>query len=257
MLEIDGVSKALGEKRVLADIDLRVPDGTFTTLLGPSGCGKTTLLRIIAGFLAPDAGSVRMGGQPISTPANVVPPEQRRMGMVFQNYAVWPHMNVLDNVVYGLRIRGLRSAERRKRGLEALRLVSLQGLEHRLPSELSGGQQQRVAIARSIVTEPGLLLLDEPLSNLDAQLRKDTLFDLKTIQQRSGITFVYVTHDQTEALSVSDQVVLMNQGRIEQIGTPQDIYDRPANLFAATFVGNANCVHGEVKSVTNKGALVA
>jgi ABC-type Fe3+/spermidine/putrescine transport system ATPase subunit len=255
MLKIDGISKALGTKRVLDNIFLDVPKGALITFLGPSGCGKTTLLRVIAGFLSPDTGSVLLNDKPISTPTDIVPPEQRGMGMVFQNYAVWPHMNVFNNVVYGLRIRGTPAAERQKRADDALRLVSLQGLEQRLPSELSGGQQQRVSIARSIITEPNLLLLDEPLSNLDAKLRKEMLFDLKRIQQQSGITFIYVTHDQSEALSVSDQIVVLNEGRIEQVGTPQDIYDRPQNLFVATFVANANSVHGEIKSLTGQGAV--
>ncbi len=249
MLKIDGISKALGTKRVLDNIFLDVPKGALITFLGPSGCGKTTLLRIIAGFLSPDTGSVLLNDKPISTPTDIVPPEQRGMGMVFQNYAVWPHMNVFNNVVYGLRIRGTPAAERQKRADDALRLVSLQGLEQRLPSELSGGQP--------IITEPNLLLLDEPLSNLDAKLRKEMLFDLKRIQQQSGITFVYVTHDQSEALSVSDQIVVLNEGRIEQVGTPQDIYDRPQNLFVATFVANANSVHGEIKSLTGQGAVMS
>ena len=257
MLKIDGISKALGTKRVLDNIFLDVPKGALITFLGPSGCGKTTLLRIIAGFLSPDTGSVLLNDKPISTPTDIVPPEQRGMGMVFQNYAVWPHMNVFNNVVYGLRIRGTPAAERQKRADDALRLVSLQGLEQRLPSELSGGQQQRVSIARSIITEPNLLLLDEPLSNLDAKLRKEMLFDLKRIQQQSGITFIYVTHDQSEALSVSDQIVVLNEGRIEQVGTPQDIYDRPQNLFVATFVANANSVHGEIKSLAELGAVMS
>jgi iron(III) transport system ATP-binding protein len=256
MLKIDGVAKALGDKRVLDNISLDVPKGALVTLLGPSGCGKTTLLRIIAGFLAPESGSVLLNDKPISTPTVIVPPEHRGMGMVFQNYAIWPHMNVLNNVVYGLRVRGTPTDERRSRALEALRLVNLQGLEQRLPSELSGGQQQRVSIARSIVTEPNLLLLDEPLSNLDAKLRKEMLFDLKRIQQQSGITFIYVTHDQAEALSVSDQIVVMNEGRIEQVGSPQDIYDRPTNLFVASFVGGANTLSGEVASVAAEGMVI-
>src|SRR6266702_3271072 len=257
MLQIKNISKRLGDKKVLYQVGLEVPRSTFLTLLGPSGCGKTTLLRILAGFLVPDAGSIELGGVPISLPGNVVPPERRGMGMVFQNYAVWPHMTVLENVSYGLRLRKLPAREVRDRARDALRLVSLAGLGDRLPSELSGGQQQLVAIARSVATAPSVLLLDEPLSNLDAKLRKELLFDLKRIQQKSGITFVYVTHDQTEALSVSDQVAVMHEGCIEQIGPPRAIYDEPRNLFVASFVGNANNLRGKVESCDGRAIEVA
>jgi ABC-type Fe3+/spermidine/putrescine transport system ATPase subunit len=246
MLKIEGIIKSFGAKRVLDDVHLDVQQGTFVTLLGPSGCGKTTLLRIVAGFVAPDAGTVELNGNMISTPAMVIPPERRGMGMVFQNYAIWPHMNVRKNVDYGLRVRGTPAAQRTERVEEALRLVGLLGLENRLPAELSGGQQQRVSIARSVIIGPDLLLLDEPLSNLDAKLRKDMLYDLRSIQQKSGITFIYVTHDQGEALSVSEKIAVMNEGRVEQVGSPEEIYNRPCNLFVASFVGNANTLRGEV-----------
>ena len=257
MLQIAGVTKILGAKRVLDNVDVTVDKGSFLTLLGPSGCGKTTLLRIIAGFLAPNSGSILLDGKRISSAENVVPPEARGMGMVFQNYAVWPHMSVLNNVAYGMRVRRVPAAERRDRSLEALRLVNLLGFENRLPSELSGGQQQRVSIARSVVTAPSVLLLDEPLSNLDAKLRKEMLFDLKQIQQKSGITFVYVTHDQSEALSVSDRIVVMNEGRVEQAGTPSEVYDNPKNLFVASFVGSANTINAVVESAGPSGMVVS
>jgi ABC-type Fe3+/spermidine/putrescine transport system ATPase subunit len=245
------VSQQLGGKPVLEAINLDVAPGTFLTLLGPSGCGKTTLLRILAGFLTPKTGTVTLNGKTLSTADVVIPPERRGMGMVFQNYAVWPHMTVTGNVAYGLKVRRLPKPEVQARANEALRLVGLLGFEARIPSELSGGQQQRVSIARSIATAPNVLLLDEPLSNLDAKLRKDMLFDLKRIQHESGVTFVYVTHDQSEALSVSDQVAVMNEGRIMQIGSPREVYDEPNNLFVASFVGNANTLHGRVVSTGN------
>jgi ABC-type Fe3+/spermidine/putrescine transport system ATPase subunit len=256
MLSVRGVSQQLGGKSVLEAINLDVAPGTFLTLLGPSGCGKTTLLRILAGFLRPHSGTVTLNGKILSAADVVVPPERRGMGMVFQNYAVWPHMTVTGNVAYGLKVRRLPNAEIRARANEALRLVGLLGFERRIPSELSGGQQQRVSIARSIATTPNVLLLDEPLSNLDAKLRKDMLFDLKRIQQESGVTFFYVTHDQSEALSVSDQVVVMKEGRIMQIGSPREVYDQPKNLFVASFVGNANTLRGRIVSAGDDETIV-
>ncbi len=256
MLSVRGVSQQLGGKSVLEAINLDVAPGTFLTLLGPSGCGKTTLLRILAGFLRPHSGTVTLSGKILSAADVVVPPERRGMGMVFQNYAVWPHMTVTGNVAYGLKVRRLPNAEIRARANEALRLVGLLGFERRIPSELSGGQQQRVSIARSIATAPNVLLLDEPLSNLDAKLRKDMLFDLKRIQQESGVTFFYVTYDQSEALSVSDQVVVMKEGRIMQIGSPREVYDQPKNLFVASFVGNANTLRGRIVSTGDNATIV-
>lgn len=249
MLSISQVSFRFGLETVLDKVSLDVARGSFVSFLGPSGCGKTTLLRVIAGFITPSEGTVAMEGRQLSSPRAVLPPEHRGMGMVFQNYAVWPHMSVYRNVAYGLRLRGMPKAELHERTMQALKLVNLDRLEARSPSELSGGQQQRVAIARSIATEPSLLLLDEPLSNLDVALRRDLLFDLKRIQQASGITFIYVTHDQGEALSVSDEVVVMDRGRVRQIGAPGDIYNEPADLFVASFVGHANIVAAIVGSV--------
>jgi ABC-type Fe3+/spermidine/putrescine transport system ATPase subunit len=256
MLSVREVSLQLGGKHVLEGINLDVAPGTFLTLLGPSGCGKTSLLRILAGFLTPNSGAVTLNSKILSSADVVVPPERRGMGMVFQNYAVWPHMTVTGNVAYGLKVRGLPNAEIRARTNEALRLVGLSGFEKRIPAELSGGQQQRVSIARSIAISPDVLLLDEPLSNLDAKLRKDMLFDLKRIQQESGVTFIYVTHDQSEALSVSDRVAVMNEGRIMQIGLPREVYDEPKNLFVATFVGNANTLHGQIVSASDGTTVV-
>lgn len=240
MLSIRNVSFHFADRTIINHLSLEVDRGSFVSFLGPSGCGKTTLLRIIAGFLEPTGGTVALDCRLLSAPGNVVAPERRGMGMVFQNYAVWPHMSVYGNISYGLRLRYRSAAEQRVRTQAALELVNLQGLQDRAPSELSGGQQQRVAIARSIATEPSLLLLDEPLSNLDIGLRRDLLFDLKRIQERSGITFIYVTHDQSEALSVSDKLVVLEHGCIRQSGSPQEVYNRPSDVFVAEFVGSAN-----------------
>lgn len=256
MLSVRGLSRQLGGKLVLDAINFDVAKGTFLTLLGPSGCGKTTMLRIIAGFLSPHSGTVALNNTVLSSSERVIAPEHRGMGMVFQNYAVWPHMTVYGNVAYGLRVRRLSNSDIHLQPSKALQLVGLLGFEKRIPSELSGGQQQRVSIARSIATAPEVLLLDEPLSNLDARLRKDMLFDLKRIQQESGVTFLYVTHDQSEALSVSDQVAVMNQGRIMQLGSPREVYDQPSNLFVASFVGNANMLQASVVAVDKDKAVV-
>jgi iron(III) transport system ATP-binding protein len=230
----------------VSDLSLDVADGEFVTLLGPSGCGKTTTLRLIAGFLAPDAGTIHAGDKLVSSPANVVPPESRGMGMVFQNYAVWPHKTVYENVAFGLKLRRVPGSDARAKVRDALALVNLSGLEDRLPSELSGGQQQRVALARSLVVEPGILLLDEPLSNLDAKLRERMRGELKELQRRTGITFVYVTHDQAEALALSDKIAVIQGGRLVQLGTPRDVYDRPANRRVADFMGLINLLPATV-----------
>jgi iron(III) transport system ATP-binding protein len=230
----------------VADLDLEIAANSFVTLLGPSGCGKTTTLRMIAGYIVPDAGTIHVDGRLISQPGNVVPPDQRGMGMVFQNYAVWPHKTVYENVVFGLKIRKLPSAQARKKVDETLALVNLTGLEHRYPNELSGGQQQRVALARSLVVEPGILLLDEPLSNLDAKLRERMRTELKELQRRTGITFVYVTHDQAEALALSDKIAVIQGGRLQQYGTPQEVYARPASRTVADFMGLVNFLPGQV-----------
>ncbi|MCA1669955.1 MAG: ABC transporter ATP-binding protein [Thermomicrobia bacterium] len=245
-IAIKGLSKRLGGNSVLAGLDLDVQDKEFITLLGPSGCGKTTTLRILAGFLTPDGGEVAVDGVVISSQRSVVPPEKRRMGMVFQNYAVWPHMTVFENVAFGLKLEKVNRTETRRRVEEALRMVGLEGLGARYPAMLSGGQQQRVALARSLVVEPAILLLDEPLSNLDAKLRERMRVELKDLQRRTGITFVYVTHDQAEAMALSDRIAVMNGGRLQQFGTPREIYERPANLFVADFMGSVNTVSGKL-----------
>ena len=221
----------------VANLDLDIKDNQFVTLLGPSGCGKTTTLRMIAGYIVPDAGTIHINGRLLSAPGSVVPPDQRGMGMVFQNYAVWPHKTVYENVVFGLKVRKTPSAEAKKRVADALALVNLTGLEQRYPNELSGGQQQRVALARSLVVEPEILLLDEPLSNLDAKLREQMRVELKRLQRRTGITFVYVTHDQSEALALSDHIAVIHGGRLQQYGTPQEVYAKPANRVVADFLG--------------------
>ena len=227
-----------GKDRVLDSINLNIEDKKFLTLLGPSGCGKTTTLRIIAGFQSPTSGEVFFDGKKI----NDVPPYKRQINTVFQNYALFPHLDVYDNIAFGLRISKLPEAEIDKRVGEMLESVSLKGFENRKISSLSGGQQQRVAIARALVNRPKVLLLDEPLGALDLRLRKDMQNELKAIQQEVGITFVYVTHDQEEALSMSDTVVVMDAGKIQQIGTPEDIYNEPQNAFVADFIGDSNII---------------
>ena len=226
------------------------------TLLGPSGCGKTTTLRLIAGYIVPDQGTIEVDGRMLSSPGAVVPPEARGMGMVFQNYAVWPHKTVFENVVFGLKLRRVSAAAARKQVEETLALVNLAGLEGRYPNELSGGQQQRVALARSLVVEPSILLLDEPLSNLDAKLRERMRTELKELQRRTGITFVYVTHDQAEALALSDHVAVMSGGRLQQYGTPFEVYAHPANRMVADFMGLVNLVPGKVRAVANGGGRI-
>ncbi len=230
----------------VSSLDLDIKDNQFVTLLGPSGCGKTTTLRMIAGYIIPDAGTIHVNGRLISAPGNVVPPDQRGMGMVFQNYAVWPHKTVYENVVFGLKVRKTPAATTKKKVADTLALVNLTGLEQRYPNELSGGQQQRVALARSLVVEPEILLLDEPLSNLDAKLRENMRVELKRLQRRTGITFVYVTHDQAEALALSDHIAVIHGGRLQQYGTPQDVYGRPSNRVVADFMGLVNLVPAKV-----------
>ena len=252
-IEIVGLSKSFGAFRAVDAVTLTVEPSEFVTFLGPSGCGKTTTLRLIAGFLTPDAGEIRAGGETLSTPALVVPPERRRMGMVFQNYAIWPHMSLLDNVAFGLKLQRLPRREVVERVERVLAVVGLTGLEARHPAQLSGGQQQRVALARSLVVEPSILLLDEPLSNLDAKLRERMRVELKALQRQTGITFVYVTHDQGEALAMSDRIVVFRDGRVQQVGAPIEVYRRPANLFVADFMGQANRLDGVVEG--RSGAL--
>jgi iron(III) transport system ATP-binding protein len=247
-VQLRGISKSYGSVRVLDDIDLDVAEGSFTSLLGPSGCGKTTLLNIIGGLDRPTEGQISFGDELIYSAKDAVdlPTEKRNVGFVFQSYALWPHMTVLQNVGFPLRIRGLSSLERDKRAREMLERLELGALADRYPYQLSGGQQQRVAIARSLVYQPRLLLLDEPLSNLDAQLRERARTWLKSVHESFGLTIILVTHDQAEALSLSDHVVLLSKGRIEQQGSATSIYEQPRTAYAAEFVGSANVLMGTI-----------
>ncbi|MDQ0392030.1 ABC transporter ATP-binding protein [Labrys monachus] len=239
-VDVSSIGKGYGTLRVLDQVSASFKAGQFTSLLGPSGSGKTTLLRIIGGFIEPDEGAVRFGGEDVTH----VPLWQRKVGMVFQSYALFPHMSVQDNVVFGLNRRGIRGEAARRQVAEALEMVHLTGLEQRKPRQLSGGQQQRVALARAIVTKPRVLLLDEPLSALDRRLRQDMQIELRRIQRESGLTTIFVTHDQEEALTLSDTVAILDRGHIVQEGAPLDIYERPRTRFAASFLGDANFFTG-------------
>lgn len=240
LIQLNGISKSFDGETVLDNLSLEIHDKEFMTLLGPSGCGKTTTLRVIGGFENPDEGDVYFNGKRI----NDVPPYERQVNTVFQKYALFPHLNVFDNIAFGLRIQKRPDAEIKTKVKEMLALVNLRGFEKRKVDTLSGGQQQRVAIARALINQPKVLLLDEPLAALDLKLRKDMQNELKNIQHQTGITFIYVTHDQEEALSMSDTVVVMAEGRIQQIGTPTDIYNEPINAFVADFIGESNIVDG-------------
>jgi iron(III) transport system ATP-binding protein len=243
IIRVEGISKSYGSHQVHKDLTLSVEQGECFTLLGPSGCGKTVLLRLIAGFEAPDEGKIFIGGTPVTDPAGgvYVPPDSRGLGVVFQDYAVWPHMTVFDNVAYPLKITKLAKKELAERVLETIALVGMKGLEKRLPSELSGGQQQRVALARALVGNPALMLLDEPLTNLDANLREEMRFEIKELQRRLNITVLYVTHDQEVALAISDRLAIMDEkGRIRQTGNPYDIFEHSADSFVFNFMGIAN-----------------
>ena len=251
-VELDAVSKRFGTVAAVTAVSLDIPEGRFTTLLGPSGCGKTTLLRLIAGFLQPDSGEIRIRG----TRVNEVPPQRRSTVIVFQDYALFPHLSVFENVAYGLRRRGVKAPEITRRVREMLAFLGLERHGAAAPLELSGGQQQRVALARALVVEPDVLLLDEPLSNLDAKLRTRVRTELKEIQQALGKTTVLVTHDQEEALSISDRVAVMEAGRVRQVGTPLEVYARPADHFVADFVGVANFLAATVRAVTPEGVVV-
>jgi putative spermidine/putrescine transport system ATP-binding protein len=235
-LELQGIEKRYGGTRAVAGVDLSVAAGELVALLGPSGCGKTTTLRMVAGFVEPTAGRILMGGADITR----TPPHRRNAGMVFQSYALFPHLSVADNIAFGLRRRGVPRAEIAERVARMVSLLQLGGLEQRLPRQLSGGQQQRVAVGRALVINPAVLLLDEPFSNLDALLRDSTRIEMRRLQTSLGVTTLFVTHDQAEAMAISDRIAVMHQGRIEQIGTPREIYERPATRFVAGFIGRAN-----------------
>lgn len=252
-LELKEIKKSFTEgEAVLDNISLEISKGEFITLLGSSGCGKTTTLRIIAGLEQPDAGSVWLDGREVTG----LEPNQRDVNTVFQNYALFPHMNVAENIGYGLKLKKVPKSEIRKKVSQMLELVQLEGYEKRKPSELSGGQKQRVAIARALVNNPKVLLLDEPLGALDLQLRRAMQIELKHLQKKLGITFIYITHDQEEAINMSDRIAVMRDGRIEQIGTPDEIYNHPKTSYVATFVGNANILHGVAESIQGQNAIV-
>ena len=252
-LELKEIKKSFTEgEAVLDNISLEISKGEFITLLGSSGCGKTTTLRIIAGLEQPDAGSVWLDGREVTG----LEPNQRDVNTVFQNYALFPHMNVAENIGYGLKLKKVPKSEIRKKVSRMLELVQLEGYEKRKPSELSGGQKQRVAIARALVNNPKVLLLDEPLGALDLQLRRAMQIELKHLQKKLGITFIYITHDQEEAINMSDRIAVMRDGRIEQIGTPDEIYNHPKTSYVATFVGNANILHGVAESIQGENAIV-
>jgi iron(III) transport system ATP-binding protein len=243
-LELDNLAKHYGTVHSVDGVSLSVEKGEFICLLGPSGCGKTTTLRMIAGFIEPDAGEIRAGGKTISSAGAVVPPERRNMSMIFQSYAVWPHMTVRQNVGYGLKMKSVPQADRDARTDAMLKATKLFGEAARYPSELSGGQQQRVALARALAPNPDILLLDEPLSNLDANLRGDMRLEIRRLHDEFHTTSIYVTHDQVEAMTMADRIVVMNAGRIEQIGTPEEVYDRPNSRFVARFLGGSNVIEG-------------
>src|SRR5467141_980418 len=244
-VDLRGQTKRFGSLAVVDDISLRIDHGQLVCLLGPSGCGKTTTLRLIAGFLEPSDGEIRVGDRLVSSKARTLPPEQRSMSMIFQSYALWPHMTVAENIVYGLRLRKIDRDTIAKKLAAILATTKLEILAQRYPGELSGGQQQRVALARALIVEPETLLLDEPLSNLDANLREEMRFEIRRLHDEYRYTTVYVTHDQSEAMTTADLIAVMNLGKIEQLGRPEDIYDRPRSEFVARFIGASNIVKGK------------
>lgn len=251
-VQFENVSKQFGDNAVVKNLSLQVNPGELFFLLGPSGCGKTTCLRLVAGFYAPDSGVLKFDERVM----NAVPPHKRNTGMVFQNYALWPHLTVRGNVEYGLKVRKVSREERDRRTNEALAMVRLEGLADRYPNQLSGGQQQRVALARALVIRPDVLLLDEPLSNLDAQLRLEMRREIKRLHEATGVTAVYVTHDQNEALSIADRLAVMKDGQVQQIGTPRDIYRLPQSRFVAEFLGETNFIPGKLKSFDSREMAV-
>jgi iron(III) transport system ATP-binding protein len=250
-VELRALTKRYGKAVAVDGIDLTIEHGLMVCLLGPSGCGKTTTLRLIAGFIEPDAGEIRVGERVCSAPGKTLPPERRNMSMIFQSYALWPHMTVTENVAYGLQLRRMDKAAIAEKVQGILRVAKLDMLAQRYPGELSGGQQQRVALARALVVEPETLLLDEPLSNLDANLREEMRFELRRLHDAYRYTTVYVTHDQAEAMTTADRIVVMNHGRIEQAGTPEDIYQRPSSVFVARFIGGTNILNGRARDAAH------
>ena len=251
-ISLESVSKSFGSVKAVRDVSLDIREGEFFSLLGPSGCGKTTTLRMIGGFEQPDEGMILLRGDDVTT----TPPNRRNVNMVFQHYALFPHMNVGDNIAFGMRLKKVGKGEQRDRVAEMLKIVSLEGLERRRPAQLSGGQQQRVALARALVNRPAALLLDEPLGALDVKLRKQMQLELKRIQSELGTTFVYVTHDQEEALAMSDRIGVMNSGVVEQIGSPREIYEHPTTAFCADFIGSLNALDFRVDEIAD-GRLVS
>src|SRR5438876_5185268 len=246
-VELRGLTKRYGEVAVVDDVSLTIEHGRLVCLLGPSGCGKTTTLRLIAGFVEPSAGEIRVGDRLVSSPARTLPPERRNMSMIFQSYALWPHMTVAENVAYGLKLRRVDRATLDRKLGAILATTHLSALSDRYPGELSGGQQQRVALARALIVEPETLLLDEPLSNLDANLREEMRFEIRRLHDEYRYTTVYVTHDQSEAMTTADLIAVMNAGKIDQLGTPEDIYDRPQSEFVARFIGASNVIKGTAR----------
>lgn len=253
ILSLNNIVKKFDDQEVVKNISLQVKEGEFLTILGSSGCGKTTTLRMIAGFEQPTSGSIILENKRVDN----VEPNKRDVNTVFQNYALFPHMNVYDNVAYGLKIKRVNKAEIKKRVMQMLELVQLKGFEKRKPDQLSGGQRQRVAIARAIINNPKVLLLDEPLGALDLKLRKQMQVELKRLQQKLGITFIYVTHDQEEALNMSDRIAVMNAGYLEQVGTPKEIYERPKTKFVASFIGESNIFEGTVEEAAGGNAVIS
>src|SRR5256886_2660648 len=251
-IALEGVSKGFGETRAVRDVTVAIGEGEFFSLLGPSGCGKTTTLRMIAGFEVPDEGGIVLQGQDVTS----VAANRRKVNMVFQQYALFPHMSIYDNVAFGLKLKRVPRGEHSERVHEMLRVVELEGLERRRTRQLSGGQQQRVALARALVNRPAALLLDEPLGALDVKLRKQMQFELKRIQAELGTTFVYVTHDQEEALAMSDRIAVMNDGRVEQVGTPREIYEHPHTAFVADFIGSLNALDFRVDELVGENAVM-